>query len=212
MSNVGTAFTPGNTISVKDAVPAGMTYVSGTGSNWSCAPAAGTVTCGYTSTALFNTGAHLYQLTIIFSTKTPKKYENCAVAGIAPHPGPHETNLANNRDCTSVIIDPKQPPVCLAERGALECDQGQWVYKLTVTSPAWANAIKATSLTSGVSVPSGPISLNPAAIPITGPPGTSATLEVCAFNQAAAASGKPYDCCRANVTISIPTGSCGVRK
>jgi hypothetical protein len=86
------------------------------------------------------------------------------------------------------------------------------VYKLTVNGPAWINSVSATSLTSGVSVPGGPIPLNPATIPITGAPGASATLEICAFNAAAAASGKPYDCCRSKVALTIPTGTCGIVK
>lgn len=43
----------------------------------------------------------------------------------------------------------------------------------------------------------GAFPLSPASIPITGPAGSTGTLEVCAFDAAAAASGKPYDCCRA---------------
>jgi hypothetical protein len=107
---------------------------------------------------------------------------------------------------------PPPPKACFASTGAFACVNGHWVYKLTVNGPAWINSVSATSLTSGVSVPGGPLPLNPATIPITGAPGASATLEVCAFNAAAAASGKPYDCCRSKVTLTIPTGTCGIIK
>jgi len=109
---------------------------------------------------------------------------------------------------------PPPPHACFAGKGTFECDPatGKWVYKLTVTGPSWITAISASSQTAGVSVPGGPISLNPASIPVTGPAGTSAILDVCAFDAAAAASGKPYDCCRAKIEVEIPKASCGIVK
>lgn len=213
VTNVGMPFTPGNAVSISDPIPAGLVFAGATGINWACAPAGGNVNCTYNSTGLFNTGAHLHQLVLIFTTKTARQYENCATARVAPRPGPRETNLANNRDCTSIEI--KDPPkACFASRGAVECDQtsGRWVYKLTATGPSWINSVTATSLSPGISVPPGSIPLNPASIPLTGPPGSSAVLEVCAFDSAAAASGKPYDCCRSKVTVAIPAGACGASK
>ncbi len=214
VTNVGMPFTPGTAISIKDPVPAGLTFASASGVNWSCAVAAGNVNCGYTSNSgLFNTGAHLNQLVLTFTTKAPRTYENCATAAVGAGPR-RETNLGNNRDCTSIVVPPQSPKACFASTGAFECNAqtGHWVYKLTATGPAWVNAVTATSQTSGVSVPAGPISLNPAAIGVSGPPGTSATIEVCAFDATAAASGKPYNCCRAKITVTLPAGACGVRQ
>jgi hypothetical protein len=68
------------------------------------------------------------------------------------------------------------------------------------------------SLTSGVSVPGGQFSLNPATIPVTGPPGSTAIIEICAFNAAAAALGKPYDCCRDKIRVTIPKAACGIKR
>ena len=65
------------------------------------------------------------------------------------------------------------------------------------------------SLTPGVTIGGGSFPLNPATIPVSGAPGSTATIEVCAFNAAAAASGKPYDCCRTKVTVTIPRSTCG---
>ena len=98
--------------------------------------------------------------------------------------------------------------------GTFECDPktGHWVYKLTVSGPGWINTVSATSLTPGVSVPGGPIPLNPANIPLTGAPGSTAVIEICAFNAAAAASGKPYDCCRDKVTVTIPRQACRIAR
>jgi hypothetical protein len=106
------------------------------------------------------------------------------------------------------------PPIraCFASNGTFDCVGGTWVYKLTVTGSGGIgiNTIRAVSLTSGVSVPGGPIPLNPANIAVSGAPGTSGIIEICAFNAAAAASGKPYDCCRDKVRVTIPTRACAV--
>ena len=109
--------------------------------------------------------------------------------------------------------DPPPPPkACFASTGAFECDTktGTWTYKLTITGLGWASAVTATSLTSGLGVTGGTIPLNPANIKLTGAPGASGIVEICAFNATAAASGKPYDCCRSRIRVTIPTRACGV--
>jgi hypothetical protein len=101
------------------------------------------------------------------------------------------------------------PKACFASAGSFECVNGHWVYKLTVTGPGWINSVNAISLTSGIIVAGGSFPLNPASIPVFGTPGSTATIEICAFNAAAAASGKPYECCRTRVTVTIPRNTCG---
>ena len=107
---------------------------------------------------------------------------------------------------------PPPPKACFASTGTFECVNGHWVYKLTVTGPGWINAVTAVSMTPPVTVTGGPFSLNPASIPVNGPPGSTAVIEICAFNVAAAASGKPYDCCRTKVTVTIPRQACGIKR
>jgi hypothetical protein len=123
------------------------------------------------------------------------------------------TTTTTTPDCVGPNCYPP-PKACFASTGTFECDPktGHWVYTLTVNGPGWVNTISATSLTPGVSVPGGPIPLNPANIAMTGAPGSTAVIEVCAFNAAAAASGKPYDCCRARVTVTIPRQACGIKR
>jgi hypothetical protein len=102
------------------------------------------------------------------------------------------------------------PQACFASEGKLACVNGHWVYQLTVNGPGWVNSVSAVSLTSGIIVGAGPFSpLNPASIPVFGTPGSTGTIEICAFNAGAAASGKPYDCCRTRVTVTIPKNACG---
>jgi hypothetical protein len=105
---------------------------------------------------------------------------------------------------------PPPPNACFTSTGTLACVKGQWVYTLTVTGPGWINTVTAVSLTPPVSITGGPFTLNPATIPVTGPPGSTAVIDICAFNAAAAASGKPYDCCHSKVTVTIPRTACGL--
>ena len=101
------------------------------------------------------------------------------------------------------------PKACFAT-GTFECVDGRWVYKVTVTGASWANTVTAVSLTPPITVSGGPFSLSPATIPVNGPPGSTGTIEICAFNAAAAATGKPYDCCRTKVKVTIPRRACGI--
>jgi uncharacterized repeat protein (TIGR01451 family) len=48
VSNVGTG--AAKTATVKDALPSGLSFVSATGTNWTCANSNGTVTCSYSNT------------------------------------------------------------------------------------------------------------------------------------------------------------------
>ena len=105
---------------------------------------------------------------------------------------------------------PPPPNACFASTGTFSCVNYKSVYTLTVTGPAWINTVSAVSLTPGVIVPGGQFPLNPANIPVTGAPGSTAVIEICAFNAAAAASGDPYDCCHATVRVTIPNRSCGI--
>jgi hypothetical protein len=156
------------------------------------------------------------------------KYDDPAAAGhlgsvrIYATPCAPAANVSGTASAANPVSGPGGPPVppppppgpkaCFASTGTFECVNGHWVYKLTVTGPGWINTVSAISQTSGVSVPGGQFSLNPATIPVTGAPGATAVIEVCAFNATAAASGKPYDCCRSKVTVTIPPRACGVIK
>ncbi|HET6747361.1 MAG TPA: hypothetical protein VFH06_04625 [Candidatus Saccharimonadales bacterium] len=46
-SNAGPSNTPAGDVSIVDTLPAGLTYVSGSGTGWSCSESSGTVTCDY---------------------------------------------------------------------------------------------------------------------------------------------------------------------
>ncbi|MDO8877592.1 MAG: hypothetical protein Q8M24_17370 [Pseudolabrys sp.] len=138
----------------------------------------------------------------------------CASPGLYSGPGypaspPYIVTVGPPPRCTpGVDCPPISPQACFSSTGAFACMQGSWVYKLSVSGPTWMTTLRATSLTSGVNVAGGSIPLNPADIKISGPPGSQATLDICGFNSTAAASGNPYDCCRARLNVTIPTGVC----
>jgi hypothetical protein len=134
--------------------------------------------------------------------------------GIPIGPGGGQVGPGGGGGCVGPNCPPPPPQACFASNGTFECNPatGQWVYKLTVNGPGWINSISATSLTPGISVPGGAIPLNPANIALTGPPGSSAVIEICASDAAAAASGKPYDCCRTKIRVTIPDRACGIKR
>jgi uncharacterized repeat protein (TIGR01451 family) len=106
VSNAGNAFAPGSAITISDPVPPGLTFVSATGTNWSCAVTAGTLNCGYAfGTGSFANGAPLNQLVVTYTTNKPGKVENCATVGTAPGSGFQETSQSDNRACASVEVN-----------------------------------------------------------------------------------------------------------
>ena len=130
-------------------------------------------------------------------------------AAVAGHGGPgYAANAPYTGDGGGGGPPPPPPNACLASTGQFVCEDGRWVYKLTVNGPAWVNSVSAISLTGGVTMPGGNYSLNPATIPVNGAAGSTATIEICAFDSAAAESGNPYDCCRARVRVRIPNRTC----
>lgn len=95
VTNAGSASVTGP-LTVTDSLPAGMTYVSGTGTGYSCAasgdPAAGqTVTCTLTGPVAAG-GSRPLQLAVTVGEGTPDPAANRAVVS----PGESESDLSNN--------------------------------------------------------------------------------------------------------------------
>ena len=184
VTNAGYPFSPGSAINIKDAVPAGLTFVGATGTNWQCPAgpppplASGNLECSYVfGSGSFGTGNHLNQLVVTATTKTAGKYENCATVGIAPEHGLHEVTLANNRDCATVETKSQSVDVAIAKTGTIGQPQAgpspvSFTLAITNVGAAFtgANAITVTDV-----VPAG-MTFNAA----TGPNWTCATLPVAA--------------------------------
>jgi hypothetical protein len=109
---------------------------------------------------------------------------------------------------------PPPPNMCLAAvAGEPICDEqtGEWVLSVAVGSQGPFNVVRATSSTIGVNVSGGPN------LPLTRPlelrlkglvPGKVASVDLCGFDGAAQASGRPYDCCRATIVTVTPPFIC----
>ncbi|MCL4875585.1 MAG: isopeptide-forming domain-containing fimbrial protein [Anaerolineae bacterium] len=100
--NVGSGPTTGG-ITVVDTLPAELTFVSATGTNWTCAEApVGTLTCNYTGTPAAP-GAALPLITV---TVTPNTVTApAAVTNVVTVATVGDTNVTNDADMDDVIID-----------------------------------------------------------------------------------------------------------
>jgi uncharacterized repeat protein (TIGR01451 family) len=109
VTNVGGAISfPAGGLTVTDAVPAGMTVLSVTASNWTCAPATvvgpGTLTCTYNLSGSLAAGAQLPDGIVLNTVvRGQGSIENCATVAIGAAVGV-DANLANNRACVPVTI------------------------------------------------------------------------------------------------------------
>jgi uncharacterized repeat protein (TIGR01451 family) len=97
VTNLGNASTAGP-VMVQDNLPAGLTFVSGGGSGWSCSAAGSAVTCSNPAVIPPGTGSTL-TLTVLLSCPSgvpPASITNCATVTTSP-----ELNLGNNQACDS---------------------------------------------------------------------------------------------------------------
>jgi uncharacterized repeat protein (TIGR01451 family) len=119
VSNVGNPFSPGNAITVSDPVPAGLTFVSATGTNWTCGVTSGTLNCNYAfGSGSLGNGVHLAPLLVKYTTDKPGKYENCATVGTRLGSGFHETTLSDNKSCDTITVV-RNVDIAIAKTGAL---------------------------------------------------------------------------------------------
>ncbi len=118
VTNQGSPFNGNQIVEVTDVVPAGMTFTSATGTDWSCstlpATAGQTITCQYTGAGPATTGASLGKIKIATSlTGTPDQgkgpFKNCADVFLTANAGLTETTLANNQSCATVQSEPEEP-------------------------------------------------------------------------------------------------------
>ncbi len=114
--NLGPGSVPASAapVTVTDTLPAGLTPVSASGTNWNCTISGQTVTCTWTGSFPIPPGP-LPPITITVDVRQPQgdRVRNCASirAGIAGAPSP-EPNTQNNEDCVDIPIGRRPgPPV-----------------------------------------------------------------------------------------------------
>lgn len=91
VSNAGPAPTSG-TITVTDVLPAGLTYVSATGTGWTCGNAAGTVTCTSNAAIAANAAGNPITLTVLPSAAAAPNVTNTASVSGGNEPANNNTN------------------------------------------------------------------------------------------------------------------------
>jgi hypothetical protein len=109
VTNVGPAFNGNNVITVADVVPAGMTFNTASGTNWTCATlpvsAGGTMTCTYTGTGPTapNQSLGTIDITATAAGSAPfPPFTNCATVALLPASGRQDSNPENNTACVTV--------------------------------------------------------------------------------------------------------------
>ena len=92
VSNAPGSLPTSGTITVTDTLPAGLGFVSATGTGWACGFAAGTVTCTTASSLAAGTAANPITLTVsVASTAVPSVTNFATVRAAASRPAPPAT-------------------------------------------------------------------------------------------------------------------------
>ena len=117
----------------------------------------------------------------------------------------------------STCPPPPPPPVaCATQKGKFICDPatGTWNYVGAVSAGGLASAdtVAVSGVYAGHTVPGAPLmSYGGAGIPIEikgGVPGQTVGADLCFFNAADKASGKPFACCKIAIDEQAPLGAC----
>ena len=129
VNNAGTAATSG-TITVTDTLPTGMTYVSGTGTNWTCGAAGQVVTCTSSTSIAANNAGNPITLTVSIANNAPYAVTNSATVSLT---GQTESNTNNNNASDPTTIIPTL--ITLSDFRTYE-DKGSMVVEWTTSSEA----------------------------------------------------------------------------
>lgn len=120
-----------------------------------------------------------------------------------------------DKDCKA-RGDCDPPPSCAKLTGEFTCDTatGTWTYKGKVATISGfnADAIKVSNVPAGQGVTGAPMlsyTSPGSTIQLTGgAPGQVMGADLCFFNKADMASGKPFACCKTSIDIQAPTKAC----
>jgi uncharacterized repeat protein (TIGR01451 family) len=107
VTNIGTAATPGGTITVTDVLPNGLTFVSGGGGNFTCSATGQSVTCTNTA-GLAQNASSAIGLTVLVGGSPTTLSNTASVSSVAGEP-----NLADNSS-TDTVTTQNAPPASSA--------------------------------------------------------------------------------------------------
>ena len=143
--NGGTGATSG-TLTVTDTLPAGLTFVSGTGPGWGCIAVAQLVTCTNPATPIAASGASIILLNVSVSVSAAASLQNTASISCTCT----ETNTGNNTSNTDTVVVTQLPDLTITKTHAGNFIQGgTGNYTVTVTNSGTGDkaAVSAVSVT-----------------------------------------------------------------
>ncbi len=139
VSNTGTSATTGK-VTVTDALPSGLTFVSGLGTGWACVGASQTVTCESTTAIIVN-GTSAIDL-IVTPTRTGTYVNVASVFGGG------DNTTSNSGDVTTQINPAPAPVLAIAKAGPATATVGvNYNYTLTVSNTGTSNTNGQISVT-----------------------------------------------------------------
>jgi uncharacterized repeat protein (TIGR01451 family) len=153
VTNLGLAATTG-TITVTDMLPAGLTFVSGSGGGFSCFPARQTVTCVNAATPIAASATASITLNVNVAGNAPAS--ETTVASVAC--SCEESNTSNNTSNTDVVPVAGSADLSITETsnaGALALPNSAVTYSITVLNngPGPANGVTVTDRLPGRMLP-----------------------------------------------------------
>lgn len=92
---------PAADVVVTDTLPAGVTFVSATGTNWTCLHAAGTVTCDYTADPFLTTDPDAFITIVVTAPLTPGVLSNHAIVTTTT---PDNSGGNNEKTQTTTVV------------------------------------------------------------------------------------------------------------
>jgi uncharacterized repeat protein (TIGR01451 family) len=94
---------PAADVVVTDTLPAGVTFVSASGTNWSCNHVAGTVICDYTADPFLTTDPNAFITIVVTAPLTAGVLSNSAIATTST---PDNSGGNNQRTITTTVLAP----------------------------------------------------------------------------------------------------------
>ncbi len=149
--NGGTGATTG-TLTVTDTLPAGLTFVSGTGPGWTCSAVAQLVTCTNPATPIAASGSSTILLNVSVSVSAAASLQNTASVSCTCT----ETNTGNNTSNTDTVSVTQLPDLTIAKAhvGA-NFTQGQNGAQYTLTVSNGGSAATTGTMTVTDTLPAG---------------------------------------------------------
>jgi uncharacterized repeat protein (TIGR01451 family) len=196
VSNVGNASTTG-TITVTDTLPAGLTYVSGTGTGWFCDDSGLIVTCTSTTTIAARGAGNPITLTVNVSATAGSPLVNTVTVS-----GGGETYTANDTATDPTIVNPSPDlTIAITHSSVFYLGAVGLPYTITVTNGGPGNVLSGSTVTVTDTLPPG---LTATAISGTGWSCTLSTLTCTRSDALAAGSSYPAITLTVNVSNSAP--------